>query len=601
MGFSRVASLGLPALWFRVNGLAKNLKNHAISRVLMELKPHKGRLSLVLALGLIIAAIQPVAVNLVKRIVDELQKGKGLDPSFFRWVPLSLIIIFLVSGFAKYFHNTYRRYITEKITIAYRTALFRKYLYFPLSVLDQSRTGAMLSTIQNDLAQINQGIDTFILVCKEPFTFIGLLAVAFFCDWKLTLITLIVAPVVAYLFSRSGSAVKRYSNRNLDHLSDILSVSQEAFSGARVVKVFQLEGELLQRFRSIHERYFVTAWKSIKVQELATPVVEFIGAILIAGVLLYGGYRTANGDLTSGPLVAFVVAIGLAQMPLKQMNNAYLKLKNAEAAAERVYRLLDSPNIVEEERGFTRKSSFVDSIVYENVHVTYGEKSALRGVSFEVKRGECVAFVGHSGSGKTSIVNLLPRLYEISAGSILLDGARIEDIHLDDLRHLISFVTQDTFLFNDSVYENIRFGRPDASEEDIEEASSHAHCLDFIKRLPQGFHTRIGDRGVCLSGGERQRLAIARAFLKGAPILVLDEATSSLDSGSEAIVQEAIEELIQGRTTFLVAHRLSTVRRANRIFVVEDGKIRETGSHDELFAKNGLYTEFVEKQSLTSV
>jgi ATP-binding cassette, subfamily B, bacterial MsbA len=574
------------------------LKDHSMARVWDEVRPHRKTLAIVMGLGLIIAAIQPVSVGLVKRIVDELQKGKGLDPAFFRWVPASLVIIFLVSGLAKYFHNIYRRYITEQVTIHYRSILYGKYLHFPLSVLDEKRAGELLSTIQNDLAQINQGIDTFILAFKEPFTFIGLLGVAFYCDWKLTLVTLLVAPIVALLFSRSGSAVKRYSQRNLEELSDIVSISAESIVGSRVIKVFQLEGPLYDRFKAMQNRYFATAWKSIKVQELATPVVEFIGALLIAGVLLYGGYQTAMGELTSGPLVAFVVAIGLAQMPLKQMNTAYLKIKNAEAAAVRVYRFLDTPDTVREHSGSVRKLSFDDKIRYKNVGLSYRDKSALKDISFEVKRGECVAFVGHSGGGKTSIVNLLPRLYEITHGDILIDGISLRNIYLSDLRNLISVVTQETFLFNDSIYENIRFGNIHADQKAIERAAELSHCSDFIKKMPGGFHTKIGDRGVCLSGGERQRVAIARAFLKGAPILLLDEATSSLDSQSEAIVQDALETLMEGRTTFMVAHRLSTVKKADKIFVVEEGLIRETGSHSELLNRKGLYSQFVEGQGL---
>lgn len=583
--------------WMRLKHKFRPDDFPGMRKILVEFKPYKGKVALVIFLGLVISAIQPVAVKLVNRIVDELQKGPQLNPDFFRWVPFSLILIFLVSGLAKYFHNTFRRYITERVIIRLRTALFDKYLHLPLSVLDKKRTGELLAGIQNDLVQVSQGIDTLCVTLKEPFTFLGLIGVAVYCDWKLALSTLIVAPLVAYLFSRSGAAVKRYSKRNLAHFSDLISLGQESLTGARVVKVFRLERPLLQRFTDIHERYFKTVWKSIRVEELSTPSVEFVGALLIAGVIIYGGFQASQGALSTGQLVAFVVALGLAQMPIKQLNNAFLKLKTAEAAAERIFAILEIPGHETEKRGFRRMTSFDQEIRYDGVGLNYDDKWALRDVSFSVKRGDCVAFVGPSGSGKTSIVNLLPRLYELTEGSIRMDGVPISDILLSDLRSLVSFVTQDTFLFNDSIYENIRYGNPLVGQKEIEEAARLAHCADFISKLPSGLATRIGDRGVCLSGGERQRIAIARAFLKGAPILVLDEATSSLDSQSEAVVQSALEELMAGRTTFIVAHRLSTVRRANQIFVVDQGRVHEVGTHEELLGRKGIYSQLYSTQN----
>ncbi len=571
----------------------------ALKRVMGEFRPYKIKLSLVLCLGIVISLIQPISVKLSQRIIDELQKGSLIQGSFFRQVPAMLIGVFFISGIAKYFHNTLRRYVAEKVIIKYRTVIFEKYLGFPLSILDKTRAGDFLSSIQNDLGKISVGIDTLILVLKEPFTFLGLLGAAFYCDWRLALSTLVVAPIVALLFSRSGSAVKRYSHKNLETFSELMSVSQEGISGARVVKVFQLEKPLSEKFKNIQESYFLTLMKSTRVEELATPVVEFIGAILIAGVIIYGGHRAAMGLLTPGQLVGFIIAIGLAQMPLKQLNNAYLKLKTAEAAAERVYQLLDTEPSQNQSEGTRPIIQLEQGISFENVSLNYGEKIALSHLSFEINKGDCVAFVGHSGGGKSSIVNLLPRLYEICEGKILFDGVSISDFSLYDLRRLISFVTQDTFLFNDTLFENIHYGNPSATKREVELAAEQAHCTDFINRLKEGFNTRIGDRGVCLSGGERQRVAIARAILKGAPILVLDEATSSLDSQSEALVQRAMEELSIGKTTLMVAHRLSTVRKANRIFVVEQGRIQESGTHDSLIKAKGIYHQFYQRQQGT--
>lgn len=560
---------------------------YAVKRLAREFFSNRGTIAVILTLGLIISVIQPVCLRLSQRIIDELQKGG--NPTFFQWVPFALIGVFLASGLSKYFYNALRRRLSEQIIIKLRTDLLHKYLDFPLSVSDQKRQGDLLSGIQNDLQQVSSGLDTMCDMLKEPFLFVGLLSVAFYYDWRLALVTLLAAPLVAILFSKSGAAVKKYSGKSLGQFSEIISLSQESLAGARVVKVFHMEEPLRKKFKALHADYFQTLWKSIKVQELATPSVELVGAVLMGGVILYGNYRISNGWLTTGELIAFILALGLAQMPIKQLNNAFLKIRNAEAAGERIFSVIDMPNPMVS--GPIKKEHFENEIVFKEVGLRYGEKAALESISLTVKRGDCVAFVGPSGGGKSSVVNLLPRLYDVTSGSITVDGIDIRDMELDSLRKLFSFVTQEIFLFNDTIYENIRFGRPDATRAEIEKAAEMAHCSSFIKKNPEGFGAKIGDRGVCLSGGERQRVAIARAFLKNAPILVLDEATSSLDTRSEKVVQEALETLMEGKTTFVVAHRLSTVRMADRIYVMDGGHIREDGAHEDLLKNSGIYSQ----------
>jgi len=576
---------------------AQKQRFEALRRLLGEFSPYKLAIGGVLVLGLIISAVQPASVRLSQGIIDDLKDGVG--GSFFKSTPLLIVLIFSISGFAKYFYNCIRRNISEKVILKLRTDLFKKHLYFPLSVIHQKRVGDMLSNIQNDLVQINVGLETLCDIFKEPFTLLGLVCMAFYYNWKLALCTLVVAPLVAYLFSKSGGAVKRFSVKNLEFFSDLVSLSQESIVGAHVVKVFRLEAPILKKFKTIHEAYFNTVWKLIKVQELATPLVEFIGAVLMASVIVYAGVQISQGAMTPGQLVAFLLALGLAQMPIKKLNNAYLKLKIAEAAAERIYKVLDISDAPGFSPGKRRILGFNKEIAYEGVGLLYGDKRALKDISFNIKKGECVAFVGQSGSGKSSIVNLLPRLYEASEGRITIDGVDICNFQVGDLRGLISFVTQEVFLFHDSIYENIRYGKPEASSKEIEQAASLAHCLDFVKRFKQGFDTRIGDRGCLLSGGERQRIAIARSILKGAPVLILDEATSNLDSRSEALVQSALETLMAGKTTFMVAHRFSTVKRANRIFVIESGTMHEAGTHRDLLAQKGLYQKLFEQQVLS--
>lgn len=314
----------------------------SLNRLVGEFRGVRGVVAFILLLGLVISAVQPLALKLSQQIIDELQKGG--NEHFFRMVPVYLILMFLASGLAKYSYNALRRNVTEKIILGMRLRLFRKYLEFPQRVIDQGRTGDMLSSLQNDLVQISGGLETLCDVLKEPFVFLGLIGVAFYWDWKLTAATLVAAPLVVLLFSKSGAAVKRYSGKNLAHFSDLISLSQETLSGSRVVKVFQMEEPLLEKFKKLQDDYFKIIWKSIKVQELATPSVEFIGAVLMGGVILYGKYRISHGELTAGQLVAFIFALGLIQMPIKQLNNAYLKLKNAEAALDRVYAILDVPS-----------------------------------------------------------------------------------------------------------------------------------------------------------------------------------------------------------------------------------------------------------------
>lgn len=564
----------------------------ALRRLIGEFRPYRGTIAIVIGLGLVISSIQPASVKLTQLIIDYFQLSK-VQP-FPTWLPLVLVLLFVVSGAAKYLYNVIRRTLCEKVLVRFREALFDRYLHFPLEHIDRSRTGEMLSGIQNDLQQLNSGFDTLWDLVKEPFTFLGLIGAAIYFDWQLALITLTVAPLVIGIFSWSGAAVKRYSARNMGQYSDLVSLCQEVLVGSRIVKVFGLEDVLGAKFRAIQTKYFETALKSIRTQELSTPMVELIGAAIMAGVIVYGGQQASAGTMTAGDLIGFIISLGLAQMPIKQLNNAHLKLRNAEAAAERIYKMLDAKMA---RTGVTAsRPLFRHSIVYENVGLSYGHHAALQSISFEVKAGEHLALVGQSGGGKTSIVNLLPRLYEATSGRIFIDGKDTRSMPLAELRSLMSYVTQDVFLFHDTILENVRYGSPSASRAEIERALVQAHCMDFIQRLPNGLETIVGDRGMRLSGGERQRIAIARAFLKGAPILLLDEATSSLDSDSERIVQQALDELMDGKTALIVAHRFSTIRQADRILVIEAGHVRQQGTHDALVEISGIYRGLFQQQ-----
>lgn len=557
-------------------------------RLLSEFRPYRVQIVVVSLLGILISAVQPIGVKILQLIVDGLKSE--ISPQFYRDIPMALVGLFFISGIAKYLHNTLRRGMNERVVANLRVRLYEKFIRFPMSHVDRARAGELLSGIQNDLQQVGVGSEPLFDLIKEPLTLIGLIGVAFAYDWRLTCLTMILLPPVAWLFQTSGQAVRRYAIRTLGQASDLLSISQESLSGLRIIKIFGLEGVLTERFRRIQMDFFRAHMRSIRVQELSTPAVELLGAILTAAIVIYGAYRVQDGQMTAGQLIAFLLAFGLAQMPIKKLNEVQLKLRGAEAAAERIYNILDVPEGIEASPGRLQLTEFRHSIEYRNVEMRYFEgRPAVSGVSFEMAKGSCLGLVGLSGSGKSTVASLLPRLYDYDAGQILLDGVDLKDCEIHSVRRLISYVTQDTFLFHDTIEANIWYGNPLATREEVEQASRLAHCWDFIQRCPHGMATRIGDRGVQLSGGERQRIAIARAFLKQAPILILDEATSSLDSRSEAIVQTALEELMVGRTTLLIAHRLSTVAHADQILVFEQGRIVERGTHAELIQGRGLY------------
>jgi subfamily B ATP-binding cassette protein MsbA len=562
-----------------------------LKRLLGEFKPFRTSVIVVVVLGIIVSAIQPISLKVTQLIIDQLKTS--VDPKKFQWLALLIIPVFIVNGLAKYFYNTIRRVISEKVIQKLRTEIFQKYLTQSLSQIESQKTGELLSKIQNDLSQVNSGIDTFCSVLKEPFTFLGLIAMAVYFDWKLTLCVFVVAPFVVLLFSRSGSAVRRYSEHNLIQFSDLISMVQESISGARIVKIFNLENRIFKRYLKVQNEYFNTLVKSIKVQEIATPAVELVGTTLMAGIFIYAGYRISTGTISLGDLLSFLLALGLSQMPIKQLNNGYLKIKIAEAAAKRVYAVIDS-----ETEEFEENTSFQfnQSIELKNISVNFQNKIALKNISLAIHKNQTIAIVGKSGSGKTTLINLLPKLIHPQQGEVLIDGVDIEDISTRDLRDHISIVSQDPFLFHASIYENIGFGKHNATDNEIIQAAEHAYCKEFIEKCPEGYQTIVGERGYSLSGGERQRIAIARAFLKNAPILILDEATSNLDPHSEKRVQQALEDLRKDKTTLLISHRYSNLKKVDKIFVLEAGELVQVGHQEDLQKIEGGFSHLFKSE-----
>jgi len=394
--------------------------------------------------------------------------------------------------------------------------------------------------------------------------------------------------------------VRRTTRRGQDKLAEIQTIVHETVTGNTIVKAFGMELWEMGRFRRAADRLLHANMRSVAVQSISSPLMDALGAVAIALLLFFGRNRIVHGSWTSGMFIAFLAAVIMLYDPVRKLPVYYNSFQQAAGASEEIFKFLDAQDEVVEHKGAVKLRSFSDSIEFKDVHFSYDQegepKEALRGVSLKVKRGEVVALVGPSGAGKSTLMNLLPRFYDVSAGAILIDGHDVRDLTIASVRKQIGKVTQETVLFNDTVRNNIAYGQPDVPMEKIEAAAKAARAHDFITRMPEGYNTQIGERGARLSGGERQRLAIARALLKDAPILVLDEATSALDTESEAQVQAALATLMHDRTVLVIAHRLSTVRSADRIAVVEHGRITELGSHEELLARGGMYSRLYQLQ-----
>ena len=462
----------------------------------------------------------------------------------------------------------------------------------PLAYFDRHQTGEIMSYVTNDVQALqNALVDKLIEFVTEASILIGSIVLMFYLDWKLTLITLITVPLVGQAMKIFGRKLKKSGTVIQERLADINSLLQESIAAVRVVKSFVRERYEIERFRRQNELNFQAEMKNVQLSSLLTPTVEFLAAITVTIILWIGGYEVVQGEITAGSLVAFLTyAVNLAN-PVKRIGRIYGAVQRAMAAADRVFDVIDMEETIHDREGAVPLPEIEGRVAVKDVSFSYKEGApALSHVSLEASPGQLVAFVGPSGAGKSTIANLIPRFYEVNEGVIEIDGHDVRDVTLDSLREQIGIVPQETMLFSSSVRENIRYGRLDATDEEIEEAARAANAEEFILQLPEGYETKIGERGLNLSGGQRQRIAIARAILKNPRILILDEATSALDTESEKIVQAALDKLMVGRTSFAIAHRLSTIFNADCIYVIDGGHIVEQGTHAELLAAGGLYS-----------
>lgn len=558
-------------------------------RLLTYVRPYIGRMIFGLVCMIIAAAAYLVVPWLIKNVVDKVLAEKNMY--MLNLVVISILVVFLVRGFATYGQTYTMSYIGQRVIIDIREAMFKHLQRLDQAYYDRRKTGVIMSNLTNDVAALQSAIvDNLVSFITEGVTLIGSLVSMLYLDWKLTLVTLVIVPVVLGIINIFGKRLRIAGHDVQGRIADITSLLQETISGARVVRSFAREGYEVQRFERENQRNFRAVMRATKLTSLLSPLVEFSAAIAVTVILWYGGYSVVTGAITAGSLIAFLIyAINLSN-PVKRLSQVYGNIQKAMAAGDRVFAILDTkPEVVEKTNAIVLPE--VDGRVrFDHVSFSYdGEKKALDDFSLDIPAGRVVAIVGPSGAGKTTIANLLPRFYDATEGAITVDGIDVRDVTFQSLREQIGVVPQETMLFNATIKDNILYGRLDGTDEEVYAAAKAANALEFIERLPEGMDTLVGERGSSLSGGQRQRIAIARAILKNPKILILDEATSALDTESEKLVQEALERLMQGRTAFVIAHRLSTIKNADQIVVLREGKLVESGTHDELVAAGGLY------------
>jgi subfamily B ATP-binding cassette protein MsbA len=536
----------------------------------------------------------------VKSIIIRLHLDSLLlkkDMEMFLILPIAIILLFLFKGVFDYGQAYLMNFVGLRVVADIREKLYNHLQALSLSFFTKTPTGILISRITNDVNLIQGSVSNAITgLLKDVFTVLGLLGVVFYRDWRLAIIALVIFPLAIIPIKEFGKRLRKFSRKSQQRMGSITTFLHETIAGNRIVKAFNMEEYEMRRFAEENNRFFRIVLKRVKIRALSHPLMEVIGGIGVAIIIWVGGYRVIRGEMTPGTFFSFMTALLMLYAPIRDLNKVNLEVQEGLAAAIRVFELLDTTPEIKDEEGVISLPSISKGVDFQDVTFKYGKEAVLKDISLHVKVGEVIALVGMSGAGKTSLVNLLPRFYDVEKGQILVDGCDIRKVTVKSLRNQIALVTQQTILFNDTVRNNIAYGSLNCSDQEIMEAAQAANAHDFIQKLSEGYETIIGEQGVKLSGGERQRLSIARALLKNAPILILDEATSSLDSDSETEVQNALERLMKGRTVFVIAHRLSTIRNAHRIVVLSDGQIVEQGTHDELMALHGEYWRLYDLQ-----
>ncbi len=596
-------------------------------RMISFVRPHIGILACAFGAMVVNSLLSGLpVVGIVIPFVDTILAGKPISipqesslPPFLldvvyqinsmsRWQLLNILIIWTIAlSFLKSFFEYIQSYCmndaSQRVIRDLRNIVYQKIVRLPLSFFGRSQTGVLVSRITYDTTVIRDAISEGLTdVLFQPIQIVVyvflLLSVkhVFGIPWSLVLIIFVLLPLIVYPVLRVGRRLKKISRTGQEQIAQINTTLFESISGIRIVQGFGMEKYEEDKFAHQNQGLYKTMMLSISRMIVVSPLTEFIGFVCLGIVLWLGGREVIEKQMSPGAFIAFLVALFSLLRPFKRLSRVHTINQHALAAAERVFEILDTPNEICQKDNASILAPFTKEVHFKNISFGYGEKRVLHDIDFTIPRGQIVAVVGPSGVGKTSLVNLLPRFYDVSSGEVLVDGVNVKDVTIESLRRQIGIVTQETVLFNDTIASNIAYGRSKTPISEIERAAKVANCYDFVSKLPLKFQTIVGDRGVNLSGGERQRIAIARAILKNPPILILDEATSALDSESELLVQEAIHNLMKGRTVLVIAHRLSTVKDANRIVVLNHGRIEEMGRHEDLIKANGIYQRLYELQ-----
>lgn len=564
-------------------------------RSLRYVRPYWSRLLTAMICMLVVSAITATFALLTKNVLDDIFINK--NKFMLTVIPVVVMGLGVIKGFFTFGEGYLMNYVGQRVVANLRERLYNHLQTLSLSFFDRTPTGVLMARITNDVNSIQGAVSNAVTgMIKDIFTAVGLIGVVFYRDWFLALVAILVFPLAVYPFVRFSRTLRKISKRTLETIAYISTFLQETIVGHRIVKAFNMETYENRRFRDANERYFKYLMKRVTIRALSNPIMEWLAYIGIGAFIWVGGYRVISGAMTVGDFFSFMAAMALMYDPMRGISKVNLVIQEGVVAARRVFAILDLKPEVTDAPDAQVLPPFSEKIGYRDISFRYADEMVLRDINFTIKRGEKVALVGSSGAGKTTLVNLLPRFYDVTEGAILIDEMDIRHATLQSLRNQIGVVSQQTLLFNDTVRNNIAYGRPDISEAEVIKAAQMADAHDFILKLPQGYDTIIGEQGIILSGGQRQRISIARALLKNAPILILDEATSSLDTESEREVQAALDRLMEKRTVLVIAHRLSTVRNVDRILVLSEGRIIEEGVHRELMAMGGEYKKLYKLQ-----
>ncbi len=556
------------------------------------LKPYVPTLSISVGLMVIAAAMTGAMAKLMEPVIDDVFTAQ--DESMLWPVAIAVFLTFAIRGIATYFHSILLSKVSQRIVADIQNDLFSHIMSLDMGFFQELKTGQLLSRMTSDATVMRSSVtETLLGVFKNSITLVILVAVMFYQDWKLALIALVIFPIVAGLVVKLGRKLRHVSSSAQSQLGDLATDLTQAFQGVRHVKAYGMVDYEKSRINNTVERIYKLTFKGLRTSALTTPISEILSGLAIVTIIIYGGFQVIAGESTAGQLFSFITAFMLAYEPMKRLAKLNTIMQVGLSAADRIFNVLDTkPKIIDyKEAHEMRADSY--TITLDNISFVYPDGTeALHNVNIEVPEGKTVALVGPSGSGKSTIINLIPRFYDVDKGAIKIGDTDIRDITLDSLRKNMALVSQEVTIFNDTVLDNIKYGTPDATVEDVIKAAKDAAAHEFIEGLPDGYNTVVGEQGIKLSGGQRQRVAIARAMLRNAPILLLDEATSALDNQSERLVQNALDRLQEGRTTLVVAHRLSTIINADMIYVLKDGEVVEKGKHQKLLLqKKSVYSK----------